>query len=235
MWAHYAAHHKGMCIGYKKNLFNQIKSEPKNVYDITISTPCKINYDNLRFSDEHDFSDPLNAHKEAVIKHLLKKSDEWIYEKEHRCIIPYTESSRIYCKNEHMNDTVEFIKNGDRKKMENQGHNSISDWIGYGVDKGFLHKKNGEYLIDKSDPNLRKYIFSTLGILTNFANVNFLIDIDEENIESVYFGCKVEKDTVKKYFDSIGKNIKVFHLKTCKKRFELIPIKVNEEYLTKAE
>lgn len=84
MWAHYADYHKGLCLGFEKNL--QLTAEG-NVSKI-ITIPRTIIYCNKR--PKYDFFkiDEKNETGEIsqMTSALYKKSKEWEYEKEYRCI-----------------------------------------------------------------------------------------------------------------------------------------------------
>ncbi|WPC71578.1 DUF2971 domain-containing protein [Aeromonas hydrophila] len=96
MWAHYANQHEGMCIGYKKSAFEKMStSEIYPQFQISQTVPVKVNYDNCRFSDEFFEGKDHRAYKEILTAHYLTKSDEWIYEKEHRSIISYASATSL--------------------------------------------------------------------------------------------------------------------------------------------
>lgn len=231
MWAHYAGQHKGMCIGYKKNLVEHISPNNNDSEDITKNKPLKVNYDNLRFPPEYIFYDLHDADKFSVIDHLLKKSDEWIYEKEHRCIIPYLSANKILIKNKEL--TRKIIKASNRAPINVNGPSSTLDWINTALLMNVISATDIEntYLINKANGEVTEAMLrSTLQILSNFEGISFLIDIDESMVDSVYFGCKVEKDEIKPYYDKLKSKISIFHLEVCNIRFELIPRKVTDEY-----
>lgn len=233
MWAHYASHHNGMCIGYNTELLKHIDVDNEKSECITLNHPQKVNYDNLRFSAEHEFPEPVNADRDAVIRHLLKKSDEWIYEKEHRCIIPYTKASELLIKSEDLGEIIKTIKTSGRRNVIECSPMTLESWISYYESEGIIKRKDNSniYTINHEphpDPNLS--LESSLHVLSQSKGVNFLIKIKASSIESVYFGCKVDTNIVKSYYETIDKKIKIFHFELCKERFELIPTRVNDEY-----
>ncbi|MBO0405530.1 DUF2971 domain-containing protein [Aeromonas hydrophila] len=234
MWAHYASHHNGMCIGYKRKVLEHITPKKEDYIDITVSSPTKINYDNLRFSSDYEFIDLANADRDAVIGHLLKKSDEWIYEKEHRCIIPYKNTSKIMFKTKDLEKSTSIVKGGDRRNLAESAV-CIKEWIDELTNEEIIEIVEIGYmstyrLLPHKDKNKVVYTENALQLLTNYKELSFLIDIEIENIESVYFGCKVNKDVVKEFFDRIDKRIKLYHFSICEERFELKPVKIDDEY-----
>lgn len=91
MWSHYADEHKGAVV---ELLIDE--RAPFKTFNITgcpassDATFSKVNYRKRRNYPIGDTADPL----ESIKKHYyLTKSDEWIYEKEHRFIFPVTEIS----------------------------------------------------------------------------------------------------------------------------------------------
>ncbi|WP_323918878.1 DUF2971 domain-containing protein [Aeromonas caviae] len=231
MWAHYAGQHKGMCIGYKRNLIEHITPDKENTEDITRSEPLKVNYDNLRFSSEHIFKNINDADKFSVIDHLLKKSDEWIYEKEHRCIVPYVAANKILITNKEL--IKKKVKASDRTVINMQVPTTISEWIETALYMDLISatETDGVYILNRhNEEAMQLALRSTLQILSNFEGASFLIDIDESMMDSVYFGCKVEKDEIKPYFEKLKDKLTIYHLEVCNIRFELIPRRVTADY-----
>lgn len=231
MWAHYSGQHKGMCIGYKRNLIEHITPDKENTEDITRSEPLKVNYDNLRFSSEHIFKNINDADRFSVIDHLLKKSDEWIYEKEHRCIVPYVAANKILITNKEL--IKKKVKASDRTVINMQVPTTISEWIETALYMDLISatETDGVYILNRpNEEAMQLALRSTLQILSNFEGVSFLIDIDESMMDSVYFGCKVEKDEIKPYFEKLKDKLTIYHLEVCNIRFELIPRRVTADY-----
>lgn len=109
MWAHYANQHKGICIGYDSSLLSDMKFPHFAKLPLT-QKPIKVNYDNKKLFDyDYDLNfDSDNALFKSVLQKVLTtKGDDWIYEKEHRFIIPINVADR----------RVEFI-NGSRMEMD---------------------------------------------------------------------------------------------------------------------
>ncbi len=191
----------------------------------------------MRFSNDHEFINVVDADKDAVIKHLLTKSDEWIYEKEHRCILPYIEATKLMINKKDIDIYMTDFKGGDRKLISGSDKFRAAPFLSNLEDYGWLEKidsGNDDVLLYKTiKPENVKDIGlfdSYFQLLTNVKSLCFLIDVDTSHIESVYFGCKVKKDIVKEYYHEINSAIKVYHFKVCDERFELIPVRVTNDY-----
>jgi hypothetical protein len=97
MWAHYANNHQGFCIGYESRL---LKKEHSLDDRLPISThPIKIMYNNCRFDFTNISLNMNGSHHEklkSILYHVLTtKSDEWIYEKECRIILPLKNCDQV--------------------------------------------------------------------------------------------------------------------------------------------
>lgn len=96
MWAHYANQHQGICIGYNTNVFENVIF-PDFLKLPLIDNPIKINYDSKKTFDykyELNFENLNSFMKSVLTKVLTTKGDDWIYEKEHRLIIPMNIADR---------------------------------------------------------------------------------------------------------------------------------------------
>lgn len=102
MWSHYADQYKGMCIGYKTDFLDRYEGRYHDVLP-TIYHPEKVNYDNSRYDP---LTDMFTAdHKDELRKQilqmsLLRKGDDWLYEKEHRSIVPMEFYNSVICTGE---------------------------------------------------------------------------------------------------------------------------------------
>lgn len=98
MWAHYADEHRGICIGFDQNVLSQLDLGSVLLERYHTLSPVKINYDNLRVDTRELLKDQDFLYENAILKILTTKSDEWIYEKEHRCIVPIEWSDLAFLK-----------------------------------------------------------------------------------------------------------------------------------------
>ncbi|WOE68511.1 DUF2971 domain-containing protein [Aeromonas allosaccharophila] len=218
MWAHYAKQHNGICIGYKKDFLKHI--EKTEDFHLVINTPQKVNYDNLRFETDFQYSELNTIEIDATTQHLLKKSDEWIYEKEHRCIIPYIKANRLIILSEHpkIDHIHASLDNGENPNFKIGA--DFNNVINGAIRHEYITKTdiNNQYIINSNEINS-----AMLSVLQASKDCLFLIDIDPKSIESIYFGCKVSMDTIKPYFEKLHEKYKLYQFKISKKRFELIP------------
>ncbi|AVP84662.1 DUF2971 domain-containing protein [Aeromonas hydrophila] len=99
MWSHYADQYKGICIGYRSDFLDKYEGMTHDVLP-TIYHPQKINYDNSRYDPLTDIftaNDKDELRKQIIQMSLLRKGDDWLYEKEHRSIIPMEFYNRVIC------------------------------------------------------------------------------------------------------------------------------------------
>ncbi|WP_324033910.1 DUF2971 domain-containing protein [Aeromonas caviae] len=226
MWAHYANQHQGICIGYKTDLFSSIpNSDINDPFSITIKEPQKINYDNLRFEEDHSFDIAYpQISKQAVIKHLMRKSDEWIYEKEHRCILPYSSASKLLISNDKATiDVVTLPEVTQMKEYLGKPFNIIVKKLVKSKNLTKTEKKN-IYNIKHTD----SLDIISVALQTS-KDAFFLVDIDPSSIHSIYFGCKVDINTIQKYYNALKDKYKIYKFEVSRKRFELISRLVTEE------
>jgi len=139
MWAHYANNHRGFCIGYDSNLLNEESSLDER---LPISTrPVKIMYDNCRFDFANTSFDMNSAYHEklkSILYHVLTtKSDEWIYEKECRMILPLNNCDKLIYSGS--DETIKCEIDSLQPKNSKRPYALISD------DKDFIFAK----IIDK--------------------------------------------------------------------------------------
>lgn len=88
MWSHYADEHKGVVVEFiidENDPFEMFNTNPIPKYSDAVFE--KVNYRKLR-----NYPFPVNKQNLKSIRdhYYLTKSDEWIYEKEHRFIFPAT-------------------------------------------------------------------------------------------------------------------------------------------------
>ncbi len=206
MWAHYGAQHKGICIGYKENLFEE--TLPILGTDIRgdapyFEKPVKVNYDTIRFDPD---GSAIYKYKEQsiifnILAHVLTtKSDEWIYEKEHRYIVPIIWGDCYY-------SSRMYFDQGNKNKIVDLNDGEYITYVPR------MYKINS---INES--NLK---------LMSADSTYIMKRITSESIESIYFGCKTNSKEIHNLLDLIKNNhktlghIKVYKFKESDTRFEL--------------
>ncbi|MGL6356714.1 DUF2971 domain-containing protein [Aeromonas hydrophila] len=220
MWSHYAKHHKGMCIGIAKDFLNHKSNlQYKFAKDFKITSsaePKKVNYDNKRFEEnEHEELDPKQLINGEAIdnylhKHLMIKGDEWIYEKEHRSIIPLSFSDGVKDINLTANHKIKSLLEVMAKLNE--------------VD---TYKDSGTYFFKKQK---KAVDFATLACNYRYDKANgiiFLLKIKPEHILTLHFGHRFDDQEINKIITKISapehklNHVKVFKKKISNTRFEL--------------
>ncbi|WP_198155384.1 DUF2971 domain-containing protein [Moritella sp. JT01] len=96
MWSHYAQEHKGAVVEFFID-----ETDPLSIFNISkcpISSDAKLGKVNYRKRRNYPFNVDAESLEPIRTHYYLTKSDEWIYEKEHRFIIPATEAN--YMKSE---------------------------------------------------------------------------------------------------------------------------------------
>lgn len=209
MWAHYGDQHKGICIGYKENFLdnhlreNETEGEDELPY---FHRPVKVNYDSTRLAPNE--TRILKYDNKTIIYNMLThvlttKSDEWIYEKEHRCIVPIYWADAFITKKPWFK--TREPENG-MVKLETK------ECIYYAIEGNMYKFDDGD---DKHTKLLSK------------ERTTLLKRISSEDIESLYFGCKTDIRYIHDVLQLIENNkdklghIKVFSFTPNPSRFAL--------------
>ncbi|MGU5791702.1 DUF2971 domain-containing protein [Aeromonas hydrophila] len=182
MWSHYADSHKGFCLGYKTNFLEIIKDKSPLPKDLKVNfNPQRMIYDSKRFDESvlKDIEDPWIS----ICHALTKKSDEWIYEKEHRCILPIIWADKIKV----------------RKILSKKTRNRIESLI---KNKELKESKEKDvfYFSDVSAASKYSYEFS------RDKDISLLKDINIESIKSIYLGCKFDATQINKLKNLVASN-----------------------------
>ncbi len=196
MWAHYADSHRGICIGYKNDFLSSLT--PPDIDDgITSLTPLKVNYDSCRF-DSYKFKSQAQIFNDVIMSSLLTKSNDWIYEKEHRCIVPFTWADKV-------------IINGEIS------HCSFSTFMSDDALKSY----HGNIY------SLKNEFSSLYNIFSHQANAILLKDIKPESICELYLGSNISEsyrqsifNVIREHRDLLG-HIRLYGYQPSKRRFEL--------------
>ena len=191
MWSHYANQHKGICIGYKADFLD----DKLNTHHPSLPVayhPLKVNYDNVRhdpYTDVFSLSDESLLRKEVILKTLLTKGNDWIYEKEHRCIIPMEYNDHIFYKG--TKNTHDYA-NGKYKSI------IIPD-----------NENNMEFkLAQNNNFNIHPLIDDN--------DLIFRMRIKKESITSIYLGCGSEIYDDWDLFDMIKSDTSLSHISVYK-------------------
>ena len=193
MWSHYANEHKGGLIAFYfhedsiiQDLFLLENSWGKSVFD----GKCKsVKYrkqpiykiDKFDRDYSHIFSQGENR---FVYEIFEQKSEEWIYEKEHRIVLKLEQAHRVVID---INDIEKYKKiNFFKNLLEN---NSLKEYIGK---KLYIYLERIE---DKSFRIVYGSLFASLA--KENPNIVFLFKISTSSITSIAYGHR--NTNVKKY------------------------------------
>ncbi|MBF8449762.1 DUF2971 domain-containing protein [Aeromonas dhakensis] len=217
MWAHYANQHKGIVIGLEDDfLYDELKNTPCSSRLIFEPKPIKISYDTIRF-DLTDFeSFPESRHDIAKIlamKLLTTKSDDWLYEKEHRCIVPIGIADKIIYTGK-IADRTWKVKNYISNKQIRIN----------GITKKVTVSDDIEY---------KSPVYKWLSRDDNFL---FLKRISPKKIKSIYFGVRAHDDDIANMMKTISRNkrmlghIKVYKYELCDRQFSIIKEQIPSDF-----
>lgn len=206
MWAHYANEHRGICIGYYEDfLDSQIKPSNNDLSGHFL--PVKVNYDTLRYYIDGDQESELSK-TDSIFKMLTRKSDEWIYEKEYRCIVPLMWA-----------DYVKYKK-------------SLSEIDEYLIGKLKASIDRTDIDNDKYKPSELAAINLGFGIsLADYfmpeKSAAFIKRIQSNKIAKIYFGCRFSNENLQSILAEVSDpshklhNVKMYKYELHEDRFEL--------------
>ncbi|MFQ2119106.1 DUF2971 domain-containing protein [Aeromonas hydrophila] len=215
MWAHYANQHKGIVIGFEDDFLSDIEiddvAQKKMVHT---RFPIKISYDTSRF-DLMEFqiigTTVQDISKQLAVKLLTTKSDDWIYEKEHRYIVPIAAA-----------DDIRYF--GKTKGRTDLIRRLIAD------KKIHIDRKTQIVTVDKN-VNMDNGLYVSISKDDNFM---FYKKINPIKIKSIFFGLRTPEKQIEKFVldiesmpDKLG-HIELFKYKLCDKEFKLIKGRVEK-------
>lgn len=198
MWAHYANEHQGICIGFKPDLFDSLNKKEKSLYGIESYHPQKVNYDSIRPQNIEDEPESASEIREQARNQLLTKSNDWMYEKEHRCIIPLSWADQ-------------YKKIGDNPDIRTEMEFVEQDML----------TEVDDYTFEGKGINILSAIFN------EEKESVFLKKINPKSVASIYLGCKFDPYEIEKVIDMVTnehsklKHIKLYTCSPSKDRFEL--------------
>ncbi|MFM5630830.1 DUF2971 domain-containing protein [Aeromonas veronii] len=180
MWAHYANSHRGVCIGYKRDFLNsklEINSQDpyKNKLDMT---PKRVRYDSQRFDiQKYNFDKTINTKPiHHIIESMTLKSNDWMYEKEHRCIVPFRYGEYIKLISTPTKALAKIIERLEKSSLITKLEHAHEYEISKNAKLGKLHDFN-----------------INLGRIAKEPYAMILKEIDVEKIHSIHLGCQYDK------------------------------------------
>lgn len=220
MWSHYANEHKGGLIAFYFNevsiisdlvlINNFFNRTPFNGKCIPVKYRKQPIYKIDKF--DRDYSH-ISAEGEDRLLHEIfqQKSDEWIYEKEHRIILKLEQADRIVIDKEDIKK-YEYKKEILFKKLIENNIPIENDFIEFTKDKLYIYLDRIE---DKSYRSIFASFFASLA--KGNPNIVFLFKISTSRIFSIAYGHRNENIKEYKiedkymYFEMLKTNIDKFN------------------------
>ncbi len=207
MWAHYANEHKGVVAGFctldfDNGMFANLFQPPPSFtsalfeHEIFDGIPKPVMYrkqpryriDRFDFDYTHIIADGADR---ILYEIFLQKSEEWMYEKEHRIILRLEQADKVKIFDIHT------LGNEDIKNLIIN-----SDWCTF-TDKGFYEIT----LMDITDEAIRFAVAKALASLSANKNNVYLFKLKPNAISHCLLGLNSTlsyQDVMKKYVNSVG-------------------------------
>ncbi len=205
MWAHYANEHKGALIGFSfyidffKKLFRFTETafdKPFDYYDGTCH-PVIYRKQPMYKIDmfDRDYSNiSVEGEDRLLFEIFLQKSDEWIYEKEHRIILKLSQADKVILD--------DFDKYKSIPSIDDILNNDLSEKPK--VEFESCKKNNGDkytklhiFLEDIECEEDRSIIGNSLANLAkNNPEILYLFKVDSSSICSLTYGIKSSEETI---------------------------------------
>lgn len=195
MWSHYADEHNGVVISISNT--DDTFSFSEHGIDrsrIGNKSAIRVLYDSKRpganIPDECIYS----IYEDEFFKHFaLVKSDNWIYEKEHRFLMPISEADVCILKatdNKQLN--VEFKNYLDKRKID------------------FIEDKNTYTFENKNLSNPINDVAKIMhdDVAKQVGEIMFFKRLKPNAIQGIYFGCRVQTNTINEIMQMVRMNEK---------------------------
>ncbi|EMY6821289.1 DUF2971 domain-containing protein [Vibrio cholerae] len=201
MWSHYVDQHRGMVIEFSNEvtwLKEQKSPNPDNLcaFNSNLSgylkeIPERIIYRNSRPKFEFAIDVVFDDDYSKVYDNLFfSKGDSWLYEKEHRSILPLMYADKVIAK-----CTVDIEEISELKpSLIVNAIKSVK----------FGEQSYCELTFSNDNDFTREMVSSLDGYKDN--DLIFLYRMNETFISSIYLGCRVTDSEVVKILDAIKRN-----------------------------
>lgn len=231
MWAHYASEHKGYCIGYNAEMLKwknkKINGEANEHFRLR-----KVNYDSVIFDDEHlENAKNIQIVKEDSLADIMErclttKSNDWLYEKEHRYIGYLASCERIIVLKKASELTL-YMKRAISRANGEESHDVI-----YGEKNVILNTKRDSMSAEEALLELETIEFE----LSKSKDVLFLTKIKKSDIKYIYFGCNSDVRKIHAVMEVIRsdkelQHIKVYNYSLSTEKHELKANKIAVQYI----
>lgn len=205
MWAHYANNHSGICIEFESD-WSKSKERLTGTNSKDIHSLRRVQYDTQRVDFSKYTLNPFDINESLVelcTKQLTLKSDEWLYEKEHRYIMSFLEADYV------------------KEKPNSVIPQKIAEEMNRRILECNLKKDSNGYITTDCDE--LEFFYTTM----KCNSFMYLIKIPPEKIKSIYLGHRF-KDSDKdmliekiKYDSHPLHHISVYKCSISDSRFEL--------------
>lgn len=201
--------------------------ESKKRRDINTGFLHRVRYNRSR---------PVIDQYENILEHFLIKSDEWIYEKEHRIILPLFDADTIVVHKCHLDRLYDATMQGMNIKFQEMEDDMYLLHIDDILMEDMLHffPEAMPYKENKSKNEFKSLsdFWKGLTYSQNLREISkdprtvFLYKVSPQAIKSVYIGCRAEKQDVENVIKKIEGNASLQHVDIYKAsassvRFEL--------------
>ncbi|WP_447757498.1 DUF2971 domain-containing protein [Aeromonas veronii] len=211
MWAHYAGNHSGICIEVESD-WSKSKARLSDTQSNSLHRFQRVQYDTMRV-DFNNFTsiNVTNFHEtliDILTKQLTIKSDEWMYEKEHRYILSFLEADYVKQKKDHHLPDEYKVKIDKLIKKEN-----------------IQSVKNGYLTTNCTELELFYECFQSNAFM-------YLTKIPANKIKRIYLGHRFNKDKMQELIEKMKApdhplhNTELYKCKISDSRFEIETQKV---------
>ncbi|MCU7988260.1 DUF2971 domain-containing protein [Shewanella sp. SW24] len=241
MWSHYADQHKGIVIEFDTDnpIFESYKSPILTKFDeeldeevldendaklkseINAGAVQRVRYNSLR---------PNIKGFDSVLEHFLVKSEEWIYEKEHRIILPLVTADRIIVHKRYLSSIEDNMYSPEvlqRKFIANNMYMiNVKEPLLAEMSSSFPYDEEyvsaEEMQLSMADAIIHEFLQE----ISEDPSTVFLYKVPVHSIKSIYLGCRVSESDKDEIIEKIESNPKLSHVQiyqahTSSERFEL--------------
>lgn len=188
MWSHYANEHKGCVLGFMvksahdEKLFNFFDNLFTHESYTLFPSPFNGFFEPINYRKQPRYRidsfdvDYSNFHEDQLLFEIFqRKSDEWIYEKEHRSILMLAQADRVIVTDE----ALASHRNVDHFLAVAQELNCYKQ----------LDDRHYFYLESITDNTDRIFMGECLEDFAKFRDVLYLFKISNGSLKSITYGC----------------------------------------------
>lgn len=188
MWSHYAAEHKGLVVSIACDSSTfEYHDKFTERCGVSKTKPTRVRYSNMRPGYQMPDSAIYEYFEHNFYTHFATtKGNDWIYEKEYRYLLRLTEAD------------VAVVDVGFESWVNNQG-----------PDICITHLRNNTYKVEASSAEKRDLLPWVLAIAQGrkeISNVMLFKRLKENAITGIYFGSRVNEETILLARESSEKN-----------------------------